>query len=230
MRILIVEDHPDAAANLGDYFSALGHELDFAADGAAGLRLASSGTFDVIVLDRMLPALDGATLCRRLRQDARVDTPVLMLTAMDTTEDRVDGFEAGADDYLVKPFAFPELKARVEALHRRARGAVTPGRLHVDDLEYDPLTREARRAGRALSLGPTARRLLEFLMRETGRVVPRSELEYLIWGDNPPDHDSLRVHLHALRRELEPAGAARLLHTARGVGYRLARLQEHDEA
>ena len=223
MRILIVEDHPDAAANLGDFLTAQGHRIDFAADGMTGLRLAATGEFDVIVLDRMLPMLDGATLCRRLRQEARIETPVLMLTAMDTTDDRVAGFEAGADDYLVKPFAFPELKARIEALHRRARGAVTASRMRVDDLEYDPLTRAARRNGRALSLGPTARRLLEHLMRETARVVPRDELEYLIWGDHPPDHDALRVHLHALRRELEHAGEAKLLHTTRGVGYRLAR-------
>lgn len=226
MRILIIEDHPDAAANLGDYFSALGHRVDFAADGSNGLRRASTGEFDVIVLDRMLPLLDGASLCRRLRQEARIDTPVLMLTAMDTTDDRVEGFEAGADDYLVKPFAFPELKARVEALHRRARGAVTSSRMRVDDLEYDPLTWAARRGARPLSLGPTSRRLLEHLMRETARVVPRDELEYLIWGDHPPDHDALRVHLHALRRELEHPGEPQLLHTTRGVGYRIARLDE----
>src|SRR5262245_20188277 len=112
MRILIVEDHPDVAANLGDYLGAAAHRVDFAADGITGLKLAQSGEFDVIVLDRMLPGLDGATLCRRLRTEARVATPVLMLTALDATEDRVAGLEAGADDYLVKPFAFPELKAR----------------------------------------------------------------------------------------------------------------------
>lgn len=226
MRILIVEDHPDVAANLGDYLIAAGHRVDFAADGATGLRLASTGEFDVVVLDRMLPLLDGASLCRRLRQEARIDTPVLMLTAMDATADRVEGFEAGADDYVVKPFAFPELKARIEALHRRARGAVVSSRMRIADLEYDPLTREARRAGRGLTLGPTARRLLEHLMREHHRVVPRAELEYLIWGDDPPDHDALRVHLHALRRELEQAGEQQLLHTTRGVGYRLAHLDE----
>src|SRR5690349_17794499 len=102
MRILVVEDHPDAAANLGDYLSAFGHRVDFAADGVTGLRRASSGDFDVIVLDRMLPGLDGASLCRKLREEARVDTPVLMLTALDATEDRVAGLQAGADDYLVK--------------------------------------------------------------------------------------------------------------------------------
>jgi DNA-binding response OmpR family regulator len=189
------------------------------------LRRASDGSFDVVVLDRMLPAMDGATVCRRLRE-SRIDTPVLMLTAMDTTADRVDGLEAGADDYMVKPFAFPELKARIDALHRRARGAVTGGVMRIDDLEYDPRAIRATRAGRALALGPTTRRLLEYLMRETHRVVPRIELETLIWGDHPPEHDALRVHLHALRRELEQPGEARLLHTTRGIGYRVARADD----
>jgi DNA-binding response OmpR family regulator len=222
MRILIVEDHPDAAANLGDYLAAFGHRVDFAGDGPTGLRLAQAGQFDVIVLDRMLPGLDGASLCRKLRQEAKVATPVLMLTAMDATDDRVAGLEAGADDYLVKPFAFPELKARLEALDRRARGSVVNTVLRVADLEYDPDSRRARRGGRVLTLGPTARRLLEHLMRESHRVVPRDELEHLVWGDQPPDHDALRVHVHALRRELEQPGEPRLLQTLRGVGYRLA--------
>ena len=226
MRILIIEDHPDAAANLGDYLAAFGWRVDFATDGPTGLRLAQGGDFDVIVLDRMLPGLDGASLCRKLRQEARVATPVLMLTAMDSTDDRVTGLAAGADDYLVKPFAFPELKARLEALDRRARGAVVDAVLRMADLHYDARARSARRGSRVLALGPIPRRLLEHLMRESPRVVPRQELEYLIWGDRPPDHDALRVHVHALRRELEQEGEARLLHTLRGVGYRLAILDE----
>lgn len=226
MRILIVEDHADAAANLGEFLTAAGHRVDFAADGPSGWQLACAGHFDVIVLDRMLPGFDGVTLCRRLRLEATLDVPVLMLTAMDSTQDRVEGLEAGADDYLVKPFALPELKARLEALHRRARGSVTNGRLTLDTLEYDLNSLQARRGTRALALGPTARRLLEHLMRETHRVVPRAELEYLIWGDRPPDHDALRVHLHGLRRELEQPGEPQLLHTVRGTGWRLARLPD----
>jgi DNA-binding response OmpR family regulator len=222
MRILIVEDHPDAAANLGDYLAVFGWRVDFAADGPTGLQLARTGTFDVIVLDRMLPGLDGASVCRTLRTDARIATPILMLTALDATADRVAGLEAGADDYLVKPFAFAELKARLEALHRRARGAVVDAVLRVADLEYDAAAHRARRGPRVLALGPTARRLLEHLMRQSHRVVPRQELEYVVWGDDPPDHDALRVHVHALRRELERDGEAQLLHTLRGVGYRLA--------
>lgn len=226
MRILIVEDHPDAAANLGDYLAAAGYRVDFAADGPAGLALAKEVEFDVIVLDRMLPGLDGVSVCRKLRGDARIATPILMLTAMDATADRVAGLEAGADDYLVKPFAFPELKARLDALARRARGAVVDTVLRVADLVYDRDSREARRGARVLELGPIGRRLLEHLMRQTHRVVPRSELEYLLWGDEPPDHDALRVHVYALRRELDQGGAPSLLHTMRGVGYRLASLDE----
>ena len=221
MRILVVEDHRDAAANLGDYLSGFGHRVDFAADGPTGLRLAAGGEFDVIVLDRMLPGMDGAELCRRLREEAQRDTPVILLTALDATADRVEGLEAGADDYLVKPFALPELKARIEALHRRARGAVARNVLRVAQLEYDLQAQRVMRAGRALSLSPTTRRLLEHLMRESHRVVPRTELEFLIWGDDPPEHDALRVHLHALRREVDLPGDARLLHTVRGFGYRV---------
>ncbi|HUS25602.1 MAG TPA: response regulator transcription factor, partial [Candidatus Binatia bacterium] len=191
-----------------------------------GLRLASEGDFDVIVLDRMLPGLDGATVCRRLRSEAQRSTPVLMLTAMDATDDRVAGLEAGADDYLVKPFAFAELRARLEALHRRARGAVAGATLRVDSLSYDPATLRASRAGRLLTLGPIARRLLEHLMRQTHRVVSRDELEHLVWGDRPPAHDALRVHLHGLRREVDGPGEPRLLHTVRGSGWRLALLDE----
>lgn len=221
MRILIVEDHPDAAANLGDYLSAFGYAVDFAADGPNGLRLAQAGRFDVIVLDRMLPGFDGATLCRKLRQEARIATPILMLTAMDATADRVSGLQDGADDYLVKPFDFAELKARLEALDRRARGAVVDAVLRVSDLHYDPASHRAQRGARVLALGPIARRLLEYLLRETHRVVPRHELEYLVWGDQPPDHDALRVHVHALRREIARDGEPQLLHTVRGVGYRI---------
>ena len=221
MRILVVEDHRDVAANLGDYLSAFGHRVDFASDGPTGLRLGATGEFDVIVLDRMLPGMDGAELCRRLREEAHRDTPVIMLTALDTTANRVEGLEAGADDYLVKPFALPELKARIEALHRRARGAVARNVLRVGQLEYDLHAQRVTRGGRVIALSPTTRRLLEHLMRQTHRVVPRPELEFLIWGDDPPDHDALRVHLHALRRELDSSEEPRLLHTVRGIGYRL---------
>ncbi|MFA5938423.1 MAG: response regulator transcription factor [Sinimarinibacterium sp.] len=222
MRILIVEDHPDLAATIGDYLEARGHAVDFAYDGRTGYTAACEQHSDVIVLDRNLPGQDGATLCRRLRAEAGVATPVLMLTAMDTVGDRVEGLGAGADDYLVKPFAMAELEARLLALHRRAAGAVANQVLRVADLLYDPQTREARRAGQPVPLNPTTRKILEFLMRQTHRVVSREELEHLLWGDEMPEGDVLRAHMHVLRAAVDRAFTHKLLHTVRGAGYRLA--------
>ena len=221
MRILIVEDHPDLSANLRDFFSAQGHQSESAADGNAGLKLARGSQFDLIVLDRMLPRLDGDEVCRRLRAEGS-NTPILMLTARDAVADRVAGLEAGADDYLVKPFAFSELAARITALDRRSRGRAGGGPLKVDDLEYDPATYRATRGGKTLPLNPTGRKLLEHLMRQTHRVVPRAELNRLLWGDTPPGPEALRVHLHALRSTVDGDFSRKLVHTVRGVGYRLA--------
>ncbi|TJY58266.1 response regulator transcription factor [Sinimarinibacterium sp. CAU 1509] len=222
MRILVVEDHADLAATVGDYLAARGHTVDFAYDGRSAYTTASEAQFDVIVLDRVMPAMDGATVCRKLRGEAGVTTPVLMLTALDTVTNRIEGLEAGADDYLVKPFAMAELEARLQALHRRASGSVVSRKLVVGDLEYDPQTREAHRAGQLVTLNPTTRKLLEFLMRQTHRVVSREELEHLLWGDDLPDGDVLRAHLHVLRAAVDRPFTHKLLHTVRGAGYRLA--------
>ncbi|WP_028081083.1 response regulator transcription factor [Solimonas soli] len=224
MRVLLVEDNVDLAANVGEYLEAHRHTVDFAYDGPAALAAGADGGFDVIILDRLLPGLDGATVCRRLREERGVATPVLMLTAMDAVADRVDGLAAGADDYLVKPFAMAELEARLHSLHRRASGSVASGALRVADLEYEPRTRQARRAGQLLNLNPSTRRILEFLLRHTGRIVTRHELEYLLWGDEVPDGDVLRAHMHALRSVVDRPFARKLLHTLRGTGYRLADL------
>jgi DNA-binding response OmpR family regulator len=222
MRILVVEDHADLAATIGDYLEARGHTVDFAYDGRSAYAVATEAQFDVIVLDRVMPAMDGATVCRRLRSEAGVTTPILMLTALDTVTNRVEGLDAGADDYLVKPFAMAELEARLQALHRRASGSVANHKLVVGDLEYDPQTREARRGGQPITLNPTTRKLLEFLMRQTHRVVSRVELEHLLWGDDLPDGDVLRAHLHVLRAAVDRPFTHKLLHTVRGAGYRLA--------
>lgn len=222
MRVLVVEDHSDLAATIGDYLEVRGHSVDFAYDGRSGYAAACEPRFDVIVLDRVLPGQDGATLCRRLRREAGVATPVLMLTALDTVNDRVEGLGSGADDYLVKPFAMAELEARLEALHRRAAGAVASRALQVADLVYDPQTREAQRGGMPVALNPTTRKILEFLMRQTHRVVGREELEHLLWGDEVPDGDVLRAHMHVLRAAVDRPFARKLLHTVRGAGYRLA--------
>ena len=223
LRVLVVEDNADLAAMIGDYLSGHGHRVDFAGDGATGLELAARKAFDAIVLDRALPRLEGTEVCRQLRARGS-DVPVLMLTARDTTQDKVGGLAAGADDYVVKPFELAEIEARLLALHRRASGRLTPGALRVADLEYDPVTFEARRGGRMLSLNPASRKLLELLMRDAGRIVPREELEFALWGDEPPDADVLRAHVHKLRETIDRGFSRKLLHTYRGAGYRLAAL------
>lgn len=225
MRILVVEDHPDLAANVGDFLGACGHTVDFAADGPSGLRLALGQEFDAIILDRMLPGLDGVSVCRRLRATNAGTTPVLMLTALDAVSDRVDGLRAGADDYLVKPFAMSELLARLEALHRRASAPTLDRRLSVADLVFDLDTLEVRRSGDLLTLTPAARKLLELLMRETHRVVSRDELEQRLWGDAPPEADVLRAHMYALRAAVDRPYEQKLLHTVHGTGYRLAAIE-----
>jgi len=221
MRVLVIEDHPDLAANLGDYLGAQGHSVDFAGDGPVGLHLATSGSHDVIVLDRLLPGMDGATLCKKLRERGNV-TPVLMLTALDTVPNRVEGLAAGADDYLVKPFALSELSARLNALHRRASGwSGSSGVLQVADLTLDTETAEAHRAGTLLELTRAERRLLEVLLRRSPRLVSRAELERTLWGDHVPDGDVLRAHMHNLRNAVDKPFAGKLIHTVHGEGYRL---------
>jgi DNA-binding response OmpR family regulator len=229
MRVLLIEDNADLAANIGDYLEAHQHSVDFAYDAPAGLEAGRRGDADVIVLDRILPGFDGAGVCRQLRDVYGIDTPVLMLTAMDTLADRVSGLQCGADDYLVKPFAMAELEARLHALHRRASGGVTAGTLTLADLEYDTRTLEARRAGTLLQLNRTTRRILEFLLRQNGRMVTRPELEYLLWRDDVPDGDVLRAHMHALRAVIDRPFAKKLLHTVRGSGYRLTDRIEPDD-
>jgi DNA-binding response OmpR family regulator len=222
MRILVVEDHRDIAENIGDYLGPKGHEIDYAADGVTGLHLAVTHSYDVIVLDLMLPALDGFALCRKLREEAKRDTPVLMLTARDQLDDKVEGFRAGADDYLVKPFALKELEIRLEALRRRGTSAVTSRALKVGDLEFDPDTQIVKRGGQRLELNPSLRRLLGVLMTNTNRVVRRDELEATLWGEDRPDADVLRAHIYALRAIIDKPFERKLLHTVHGTGYRLS--------
>jgi DNA-binding response OmpR family regulator len=222
MRILVVEDHRDIAENIGDYLGPKGHEIDYAADGVTGLHLAVANRYDVIVLDLMLPGLDGLEVCRKLREEAKSSTPVLMLTARDQLENKVAGFKAGADDYLVKPFALKELEMRLEALRRRGTGAAASRVLKVADLEFDPDTHVVKRAGRRLDLNPSQRTLLGLLMSNTHRVVRRDELESALWGDDRPDGDVLRAHIYALRSVIDKPFADKLLHTVHGTGYRLS--------
>ncbi|MBU0594752.1 MAG: response regulator transcription factor [Gammaproteobacteria bacterium] len=221
MSVLIVEDSQDLAANIADYLEAKGYLVDVAMDGVTGLHLAVTQPHDVIVLDLMLPGIDGLTLCRRLRQDAKSAVPILMLTARDTLDDKAAGFGEGADDYMVKPFELRELDLRLRALARRARSSETLNRLKVADLVFDLDTLSVQRAGQAVSLPVLPLKILELLMKRTPSVVWRRDIERAVWGDSPPDSDSLRVHMHTLRSAIDPPGLPPLLHTVRGVGYQL---------
>jgi DNA-binding response OmpR family regulator len=176
----------------------------------------------MIILDLMLPGMNGVALCRKLREDARRDTPLLMLTARDTVDDKVAGLDAGADDYLVKPFELRELDARVRTLLRRQRGAVVPETIRVADLSLDTSTLQVSRAGQAIRLMPIGLKLLTVLMRASPRVVTRRQLEREVWGDGLPDSDTLRSHLYALRKAIDKPFDRPLLHTVAGVGYRIA--------
>ena len=220
MRILLVEDNRDILANLADYLTLKGYTVDCAQDGLSGLQLASSQHFDLLVLDVMLPGIDGFTLCQRLREEARSSTPVIMLTARDTLDDRLQGFRSGADDYLLKPFALSELAARIEAVLRRSQG-MNRRNLQVGDLAYDLDTLEVSRAGRPLKLNPLGLKILEILMQRSPNVVRRDALEEAIWGEDCPDSDSLRSHIHQLRQVIDKPFTQPLLHTVHGVGYRL---------
>jgi DNA-binding response OmpR family regulator len=220
MRILIIEDNRDILENLTQYLENKGHTLDFAGDGVTGLHLATVNSYDVIVLDLMLPGMDGLDVCRKLRREAVSNTPVLMLTARDSLDDKLAGFEAGGDDYLVKPFALAELEARIKSLTRRLEHQ-DPVILKVADLQFDTSTLRISRNGQAIHLRPITRKILLILMKNSHRVVSRSEIEHAIWEENMPDGDSLRAHIYAIRNAIDKPFKERLLHTIHGTGFRL---------
>lgn len=221
MKLLVIEDNPDIVANLYGFLEPLGYELDSARNGVAGLAMAAEGSYDAVVLDLTLPGLDGLDVCRRLRNYFRRATPVLMLTARDTVQDKVVGFDSGADDYLVKPFSMVELEVRIKALVRRARSAHIQSVIRFADVQFDPCTFEATRAGVPLQLTPTGYKLLAVLLREAPKLVTREVLEQEVWGDDRPDSDALRTHIHALRAALDKPFDTPLLKTLPGIGYKL---------
>lgn len=223
MRILVIEDNRDILANILDYLELKGFTVDCAQDGLSGMHLALTQPYDLIVLDIMLPGMDGYQLCQKLRQEANNNTPIIMLTARDALDDRLKGLHAGADDYLVKPFALSELVARIEAVLRRSYGA-NKRVLEVADLRYNLETLEVSRAGQSLKLNPIGLKLLATLMQRSPAVVRREALEEALWGDDIPDSDSLRSHIHQLRQAIDKPFATTLLHTVHGVGFRLADL------
>lgn len=220
MHVLLIEDSLDLSANVGEFLESRGHAVDYARDGAQGLQLAGGEGYDAIILDLGLPGLDGLTLCKRLRETARRDIPVIMVTARDTEADKLRGFDAGADDYLTKPFSLLELLARLKALVRRASGS--RGVLEVQDLTFDLRSLLIRRGTREVALAPIGMRILEQLMRASPGVVTREQIERTVWGDDPPDSDAaLRGHILIIRNAIDAEGETKLLHTVHGVGYRL---------
>ncbi|NCF38107.1 MAG: response regulator [Gammaproteobacteria bacterium] len=221
MKILVIEDDADIASNIGQYFEAKGHELDFAYSGALGLKLAIDRRFDLIILDLMLPGKDGITVCREFREQSKHDTPILMLTARDTIDDKVSGFEAGTDDYLVKPFSLRELEVRVTALTRRGQNQPKSPVMRIDNLELNRDTMQVFRDSLPIKLKPKAFRILEYLMINPERVISRQELIDHVWSDDPPDGDPLRVHIHSLRAKIDKPFDSELIHTIHGVGYRI---------
>lgn len=223
LSILIIEDNAQLAANLYDYLEACGHQLDAAPDGLSGLHLASARDYDAIVLDWNLPRLDGLTVLRRLRGEAKKKVPVIMLTARDQLADKIDGFEAGLDDYLVKPVALPEIEIRLRSLVARLRQSAAPEDvLTVGDLNFNLRTMEVHRGERRIALTRTGRRLLELLMRESPHLVTRAKLEHVAWGEETPGTDLLRSHMYVLRRAIDQERGHVLLHTVPGFGYRLS--------
>lgn len=219
VRILIVEDNPDIAENIADYLEDRGHTLDFAMDGIGGLHLAITQDYDVIILDVMLPGMDGLTFCRKLRKEGGKQTPVLMLTARDTLDDKLEGFDAGADDYLVKPFALEELTARLGALVRRSE--VISQQLRVADLTFDTGRMKVYRAGKEIKLNRVCLKILQILMQAYPNAVKRTDLEQALWGDMPPGSDALRSHIYALRHAVDKPFGTPLIQTLHGLGYRL---------
>lgn len=221
MRILVVEDEKSIAGFIRQGLEEAGYAVDVASDGQAGFEYALVADYDALVVDIMLPKMDGLALVRALRRDGD-KTPTLMLTARDTVDDRVEGLDAGADDYLVKPFAFPELLARIRALFRRPplqSGTV----LRIADLELDTSTRQVRRGDRPIELTPREYAVLEYLMRHPNQVLTRTQIGEHVWNfDFYHESNVIDVYIGYLRRKVELEAGAPLIHTVRGVGYRLS--------
>ena len=220
---LLVEDDLDLAASLIEYLELEGITCDHAANGAHGLQLAEAYKYDVILLDRMLPRLDGLSVCASLRRDG-LDVPVLMITARDTLDDKIEGFEAGSDDYLVKPFALKELLLRVQALAKRRSSQ--PRRFVVGDLTVDMDQHQATRAGVSLNLSPKEWSLLEYMAKMSPNIALRDEMQRAVWGEALPESNSLKVHMHKLRQKVDKPFSSSLIKTVPGVGFVLKESNE----
>jgi two-component system OmpR family response regulator len=221
MHVLLVEDDKEAAGYVVKGLQESGYVVDHAANGNVGLELALSGKFDVLIIDRMLPQLDGLSLVAELRQH-KIQTPVLFLSALGEVDDRVEGLRSGGDDYLTKPFAFAELLARIEVLSRRGQGDAVTTHLSLADLEVDLLSREVMRQGKKIDLQPREFKLLEYLLRHAGQVVTRTMLLENVWEYHfDPQTNVIDVHISRLRAKLDRDFSPPLVHTIRGAGYSL---------
>ncbi|HHN72947.1 MAG TPA: response regulator transcription factor [Thermopetrobacter sp.] len=221
MHILVIEDDREAAGWLMKGLREAGHVTDLAGDGEEGLNMARNGDYDVLIIDRMLPGMDGLTLLQKLRAEGD-QTPALFLSALGEVEDKVEGLRAGGDDYIAKPYAFSELLARVEVLGRRRTAEPVQTRLRVGDLEMDLLKRTVTRAGREIQLQPREFKLLEYLMRNAGSVVTRTMLLENVWDYHfDPQTNVIDVHISRLRGKIDKEFDKPLLHTVRGAGYML---------
>ena len=220
MRLLLIEDEAEVAAYIVKGLNESGHTVDQAHDGKSGIALATTEDYDAMIIDRMLPGIDGLTIVKSVRA-ANIHTPILILSALGEVDDRVEGLKAGADDYLTKPFAFSELDARLEVLQRRSTSGLSMDTsLRVGDLELDQLKRTASRAGKAIELQPREYRLLEYLMRHAGQVVTRTMLLEHVWDYHfDPQTNVIDVHISRLRSKIDKGYNTPLLHTVRGAGY-----------
>ncbi|EAR57662.1 putaive two-component response regulator [Photobacterium sp. SKA34] len=219
-KILLVEDNREIAGIIFDFFESLGMELDFADNGELGLQLAMKNNFDIILLDLMLPRMDGLTVCNRLR-DAGNNTPVLMLTALDNKSDMLDGYKHGADDYMTKPFDLDILEARMNALVKRYHGTVSHTVLKFGALKINQKTRQAYREEKLLALNPTTYTILELLCSKAPEIVTRQEIAEKLWQENEPSNDVLRSHIYQLRNQLDKPFSSPMLTTIPKVGFRL---------
>jgi two-component system OmpR family response regulator len=218
-RILVIEDDPETASQLVDFLDTRGYQADLAHNGNDGLRLASSHSYAVMTIDRMLPGVDGLSIIRKLRESGN-DTPALIVSALGEVDDRVRGLRGGGDDYLVKPFAFAELLARIEALARRSTTVAKETVLRVGDLELDLVARTANRAGQEIELLPREFQVLEYLVRNAGQVVPRAMLLQHVWNLNfDPTTNIIDVYVGRVRRKVDNHRSYPLIHTVRGVGF-----------
>lgn len=226
MKILVIEDNVEIAQNICDYLQLQNHIVDNTQNGLHALELLQAQSFDAVILDIMLPGMDGLTLCQTLRNKLHINTPVIMLTARDSLNDKLTGFDVGADDYLIKPFALAELSVRLQALQRRFM-TQHDRELTVADLKFNLDTLEVTRQQHKIKLNPSCLKLLTLLMQQSPNVVKKSSLEQALWQDDLPDKNILKIHIHTLRNQIDKPFDAPLIETIHGVGYRLGK-PKHD--